>query len=108
MLTLDEETLKERCEKATAGLWQCDRRVGMIAVYAGPFRNCLATNEPVIARWYGYKEDDGSWTTRLEDEHNADFIAHARTDIPHLLATIEALREELAHKISLTNLSKGG
>lgn len=47
---------------------------------------------PDVLRWQGYRNtlDCG------EDDATAQFIAHAREDIPWLLAEIERLQENLA------------
>ena len=80
-MTLNLEAIKARCEKATAG------------------------------PWYGYEERESSaeghavstgpsnlFTIGIsnQDANDADFIAHARTDIPALVAEVERLQSALA------------
>lgn len=77
-MTLNLEAIKARCEKATAG------------------------------PWYGYEERESSaeghavstgpsnlFTIGIsnQDANDADFIAHARTDLPALVAEVERLRK---------------
>jgi hypothetical protein len=89
MLTPDEVAIKERCENATVGPWEswC-RDVGNPNGDPVWDENHFLQFEikgprPVYGR--------GDFVGR-----DSDFIAHARTDIPTLLATIEELRETIA------------
>jgi len=74
MITQTElNAIKERAEKATAGPW----RIGMQSP------NGL-NNVGTIG---------GLLTAQTADEADAEFIAHAREDIPRLVAEIERLNE---------------
>ena len=78
------QVIKERVAKATVGPWE--------------WRNdCyddfwLASNHFIVADSFGY--DDGDSTIRVS-EADAEFIAHARQDVPTLVAEVERLREAL-------------
>src|SRR5690625_3404239 len=50
---------------------------------------------------YNVGSTDGLLTAQTTNEANAAFIAHARQDIPKLLAEIERLREKLGEADSL-------
>lgn len=81
MMQKELDAIRERAEKATPGPW-----------------------------WLGGNDVDGpdtgygelrvatiSNTARREQKANAEFIAHAREDIPRLLAEIERLQAELKY-----------
>lgn len=72
-MSLDLDAIKARSVAATAGPWQ---RLDQ-TVYAGPDEHGV-----VVAETYG-------------DQHDADaiFIAHAREDVPALVAEVERLRK---------------
>lgn len=75
------ELIRKRAEAATAGPWIADGDEITSATVL-----CHKYNEPVtIAETFHDYADD-------------DFIAHAREDVPKLLAEIERLKE-LAHEI---------
>jgi hypothetical protein len=73
----DEElkVIRERCEKATPGPWRADGRY-------------IETIE-------GAEEEMAIYDEGGHDELDAEFIAHAREDVPRLLEEIERLREGL-------------
>ena len=80
----DITAIKERLEKATAGEWKA----------------VLLKNWGSAGTYTQVIQDSGGCTrVVLESENagdNADFIAHARQDIPYLLDEIERLRGLLA------------
>ncbi len=76
---LDLEAIKERCEKATPGRWVA-RRFGGFAP-AG------------TAYWYIYQP--GREGEPL-DRDDAQFISHARTDLPACVAELERVYRERA------------
>lgn len=83
---LDE--IRERCEAARPGPWRAvDDNAEMPQEYM-PFW--------VICDGESY-DDDSDWFSELHvgDFETALFIAHARQDIPALLAEVERLRTEL-------------
>lgn len=69
MTTLDLDAIKTRCERVTVGPWQFyqDGNTGWVAADDEP--------EAAIAQ-----------TVRLQD---AEFVAHARADVPALVAEVE-------------------
>lgn len=73
-MTDDEriETIRKRAEAATPGPWDA----GLRSVCGEAF------GEEGLWEWFGASPR----------EHDADFIAHAREDIPWLLAEVERLR----------------
>ncbi len=84
--------IRERVQKATAGdWWAWDRGVGHHIAISEEL-NVWGT--PVHLLPEGSRTDIG----RLED---AEFIAHARQDVPDLLAEVDRLREELAERAAL-------
>jgi hypothetical protein len=65
------QAIRDRAEKATPGPW--------------------VTEGDVVVR--DNDDSDDRWITEAWEEtgpHNAEFIAHARTDVPLLLAVVEA------------------
>lgn len=69
---LDLAAIRARAEGGTEGTWTADRQTGQI--WANP-------GEPVLVAQVGWAED-------------ADFIAHAREDVPALLAALDAAHAE--------------
>jgi hypothetical protein len=76
---LDTKEAKKRCEAATPEPWTVERGVDSSLEEA-----YVAMGEKNPGGWWDY---DSTWLQRDED---ADFIAHARSDLP---ATLEALEE---------------
>jgi hypothetical protein len=93
--------IKERCEMATPGPWIYDERVGFVAVYHGEQANCISETED--RRLYyanGFHVDDKNgkfdhWEVDPQDCADAEFIAHARQDIPDLIADNEQKDAEI-------------
>src|SRR6476661_1436555 len=86
---MTEEELKqirERCDEATEGPW-------------GTYNGCAIK---ALAKFDGWKAPTIATVELLRKDYethilNAEFIAHARTDIPKLLDEIEKLREALKY-----------
>ncbi len=113
-LTASEiEEIKARAEKATAGPWHRGRgdMVSYDASGTIPFKNVYAddrrggwhkpTNSPlpltiakVVDESALFEESGGLPISIDELFDNAAFIAHARTDIPRLLADLSAARRD--------------
>ncbi|MCA1372419.1 MULTISPECIES: hypothetical protein [unclassified Bradyrhizobium] len=75
-LTADEiEAIKARCEQATAGPW----------------KSFIETRENISGSDFIQTEGEDIYLTGAT-EADQDFIAHARQDIPRLIAEIERLR----------------
>lgn len=94
------EEIKAREQAATKGPWINDARIGCVAVYCGKEANCI---EETIDRRLFYADgkevlnangEFDHWETKSQDVKNAAFIAHARTDIPELIAEVERLTAE--------------
>lgn len=82
-LTAEElAAIKLRAEKATEGQWSVVSRGSASDVVLGIESSC---GESIV------ETDCGIYPPFLQD---AEFIAHARQDIPRMLATIEALEED--------------
>jgi hypothetical protein len=99
--TIDLDAIRQREQAATEGPW----------IHTG--RNHISTPDIHVdeANWggeglNGYRlvcdGDEGAW--RAAD---AEFIAHAREDIPALLAEIDRLRSQVAEITSLTRDTDG-
>jgi len=95
------EAIKERAENATDGPWENSRTDGTHIEWA---RN----NIDSIVKTINYGGSNKSWSLVTikgsevicanvgfgpDSQENAEFIAHAREDIPQLLAYIEELEE---------------
>lgn len=83
--------IRERAEKATAGPWEVGAEVD--GVYAG--MNTVVRATKPHTRWATRIVSVGQTRKHIKEdsEANAEFIAHAREDIPKLLAEIERYRE---------------
>ena len=79
--------IKARADAATPGPWERNNLAGR------PEREVFAGDELIGDFGVGGWEDDEG-ADRVEI--NAEFIAHARQDIPDLLAEVERLREHVA------------
>ncbi|WP_068792795.1 hypothetical protein [Brevibacillus laterosporus] len=81
MMTREEiEAIRKRAEDATVGSWRfCGDKFGDLIVYSPEIRGFRNNGGEIAVLTYGSDED-------------AEFIAHAREDIPKLLAEIERLQ----------------
>lgn len=75
----DIDAIRARCEAATPGEWKEEPNLGGVPCVIAPSQN------RAIAELY--RAHDGQSCV------DADFIAHARQDIPALLAEVDRLRE---------------
>jgi hypothetical protein len=97
-VTLDLDAIKARCEAATPGPWEWDRDdEGLVSQSVtdtehGEFGTILARYPRLVATGYPCKEGTGFPDY---DGPNGRFIAHARTDVPALVAEVERLRAAL-------------
>ena len=71
--------IRARVENATPGPWTAE--------YSGEQGNC------VLPPGYQSTREAVAVTRLLSAQADAEFIAHARTDLPALLAAVEAVRE---------------
>jgi hypothetical protein len=85
------EAIRQRAEKATPGPWEI--RWGEVVTKHPDHQN--------VSQWYdGYSNaicslNDGEYIINSNEDNDATFIAHARTDIPALLDHIAELEAEL-------------
>ena len=101
---IDIAAIKARADKATAGPWEsdttenegdygsgpdCGSGFSSYEVVAKKGRICDTINSDVAMVCEEYDED-GRTAFDEVGQANMDFIAHARTDIPALLAALEA------------------
>lgn len=87
------QACRDRAEAATPGPWEMSRRDDVMGgfdyfVEAGPLCVAVAAEDARPTRGMGAKRD-------------AAFIAHARTDVPRLLATIDALKERAERSVAI-------
>lgn len=82
--------IKERCEKATKGPWK--------------HTNINSVHGPKSLVCQDYDAEDEKEEERQDNDFR--FIAHARTDIPDLIAEIERMRGELAARPVLQSRNK--
>lgn len=87
MTKLDLDTIKARCEAATPGPWYAS--VGDFSTDFGIIHKDPDQGRRTLA--YGLSCDDQI------------FVAHARTDVPALVAEVERLRAALAKALGETN-----
>ena len=81
-MTLDIAAIKARADKATAGPWAVEDPLDIPSV--------IADGHKQVYDWVMIAHIDTGKTKRsVKADRNADFIAHARTDIPDLLAALE-------------------
>jgi hypothetical protein len=89
----DLAAIRERAEQATKGPWLADT-AGHLEIYS------QHEDEPALIFIFDWIPDKGIEIDaygHLQERHpDLEFIAHARTDVPALLDTIETLREVLA------------
>lgn len=74
------EAIRKRVDLATAGPWTLFARGTTVEVDYDSH-----TDAPVV-KWTGF---DASYLSQNADRANADFIAHAREDVPFLLDALE-------------------
>lgn len=116
MADLDLDAIRRRCDAATPGPWFWNSYSG---IFSTPFvQRDEAFTEAICETEWGdreYRDWPEEWQDRKSEERSdvahvpphhgdtaigrqaadADFIAHAREDVPALLAEIERLRGEL-------------
>ncbi len=77
-MTLDLDAIEARVEAATEGPWTVGANAGC---------GCC--------RWIRQGDEDGPQICNADDRGDDQFIAHARTDVPALVAEVRRLREAL-------------
>lgn len=79
--------IRERAERATEGVW--------FAAYGGVYSTNTNTRGIYESTTEVCTLNDGEYIENQNEENDAAFIAHAREDIPKLLAEVERMRELL-------------
>jgi len=101
---LDLAAIRARCEAATPGPWareeyeDGDQGEGPTGVYPGS-RGPIVEGRTIVRYYQPKGPEDGDGVEELAEaycNHDAAFIAHARTDVPALLARVEELTARLA------------
>lgn len=80
-MALDLEPIEKRVASATSGRWE----IKWSALSKRPLLGLIRGREPIV--YWGYRHGDNAW-------NDLEFIAHAREDIPALVAEIKRLRRE--------------
>jgi hypothetical protein len=93
MSILDLQAIRKRAEAATEGPWQAHKysvssEHTKSENYAGEIDDICSLN-------------DGEYIENYNAEADAEFIAHARQDVPALIAEVERLREALEEIVSV-------
>lgn len=90
-MTHDElKAIKARAEAATPGPWTRSDGDGI-----SPGRRVWqGDRQRRVANCDAFAIQEGDWG-KAQDATNAEFIAHARTDVPNLVAEVERLRKLL-------------
>lgn len=84
--------IRERANNATPGPWEASE-----AVDETEFGSYVAYGVAPIAPLEWYSDSDAAHTALdVMDKADAEFIAHARTDIPALLDHVETLATQVA------------
>jgi hypothetical protein len=102
-MTIDLGEIAMRTAAATAGPWG-DGGKGVSTTYWLHPERGIDAPERMIAKtslegdnWFADEAKTGEWRdVANQDSANAEFIAHAREDVPALLAEVERLREVAA------------
>lgn len=110
-MTLDLGPIKERAERLTHDTksWYADENAGII--WAGP--NTINDGRICDMRGWGHLTGagalnlDGDKAAAIQDARKA-FIAHARADIPALVAEVEALRAQVAEVVAICPRDENG
>ena len=87
------DAIEERANAATPGPWAA---YGPMELHGGAYLYTEIMTAPDNLPQIGETDSEGLMTARNRDNHenDAEFMAHARTDVPRLIATIRALRKE--------------
>ena len=101
-MTLDIEAIEARANAATPGPWMVHRREIMSAGPTQRTRITLRAIGPRSAVPHGMVIVPGPCEETLSmNDDDADFIAHARVDIPALIARVRELEGALAEILEL-------
>lgn len=87
------EEIKARAEKATPGPWSADDEHGDIPGAERAWCVSKITESGDYSHDIAYLSTDCADPIGTQETADAEFIAHAREDIPWLVAEVERLRE---------------
>ena len=100
----NEARARELDAKATKGPWECDLRVGVVAIYPRQDTEsghllCL-DKELGIGEWaihwkIGINKPGAGWVVKEEDARNAEMMAESRTLLPLAVEEIARLRGQV-------------
>lgn len=101
-----EAEIQERCDAAAKGPWETGSSIYETVDWevSGPYARG-ADGRQTIALIVGGLEDENA--KKIRDRDLAEFIAHARTDLPDALKEIKRLREELRIAENSWNFEEG-
>lgn len=74
----------DRCRRATAGSWMVAMEWGGFTI-GGPVCHMDENHRMVVGT-------AGDWGPTADPQHDAEFIAHSRSDLPRLLVEVMRLR----------------
>ena len=102
MADIDLDAIKARAEAATPGPWNADVAQRGDCVVWGP-NGRFVLNAQAEPHWVEFPE---GWPTKRSvafdaDRRDVEFIAHAREDVPALVAEVERLRGDVAESDDL-------
>lgn len=93
MTDAEKDAIRQRVEKATKGPWRKATREEAAWWYGPVFtEDCVIVSKPEEMA-VAATNDDGILTD--QEIANAEFIAHARQDVPALLAALEASEQRV-------------
>ena len=87
---LDLDAIEARAEAATPGPWHTQVTTACFDVIQGGDRH---TDNRYIAMMNVDSDPDGDFRDYSESNADAEFIAHAREDVPYLLERVAALEK---------------
>ncbi|MEG0470753.1 MAG: hypothetical protein RR588_00305 [Solibacillus sp.] len=79
------QAIKERVEKATPGPWAFDKG-----------KKERMDRRPAVIEVFVQEENEWFISGDISDLKDAEFIAHAREDVPALIAEVERLKKALS------------
>lgn len=89
---LDLDAIEARAKAATPGPWEHEKNGGMIYAYEMKMRVLDIRGWGYLTGWGGLHMNEEA-AIKVQ-EANGDFAAHAREDVPALIAELRKLREE--------------
>src|SRR5690625_3227909 len=90
--------IRERVAKATKGPWEYGAG-GIYSEHAKSYNYSMDNTREICCL------NDGEYISNINMDNDANFIAHARGDIPRLLAEIERMRHTISWGVSCSACS---